>query len=75
MHSVARSQERLRFASHGKGTGIEFSNGSCVEHLAYTDDLCLIARTKEEMSSLLEVVSTFTSWSGLRMNVAMDACP
>ena len=57
-----------------KGTGYKFQNGSCVKQLAYADDLCLIAKTKDEITSLLEIVTAFSDWSGLRMNVAKCGC-
>ncbi len=33
--------------------------------LVYADDLCLIAKTKEEIANLLEMVSVFSTWSGM----------
>ena len=57
-----------------KGTGYQFHNGATVKQLAYADDLCLIAKSKDEITNLLKVVSIFSSWSGLKMNAAKCGC-
>ena len=57
-----------------RGTGYRFENGSCVGQLAYADDLCLVAETKEELEEWMEVVTEFTGWSHLSLNVGKCGC-
>ena len=37
---------------------------------AFADDVALVATSVQNMSTLLEVVDTFCTWSGMRLNVA-----
>ena len=50
-------------------SGYNMENSSRLKQLAYADDLCVVATTKEEITSL-----EFCAWSGLSLNVGKCGC-
>ena len=55
-------------------SGYNMENGSRLKQLAYADDLCVVATSKEEITSLLAVIEEFCAWSGLSLNVGKCGC-
>ena len=55
-------------------SGYNMENGSRLKQLAYADDLCVVATSKEEITSLLAVIEEFCAWSGLSLNVRKCGC-
>ena len=54
--------------------GHRLENDSTIQQMAYADDLCLVATTKEEIESSLAVISAFSRWSGLSLNAQKCGC-
>ena len=45
--------EGLLQVLESRARGYVFENGSCVKNLAYADDLCVVAKEKEELEESL----------------------
>lgn len=53
--------------------GYEFQDGSKIRYLAYADDLCIAAHTKNDINRMISRIEDFTNWAGLRFNTSKCA--
>ena len=49
-------------------------SGSRLKQLAYADDLCAVATSKDGISAILSIVEEFCAWLGLSHNVGKCGC-
>ena len=54
--------------------GYQFSDGASVNILAYADDICVIAKSKEEMERMLNKIHRFAKWANLKFNPNKSGC-
>ena len=46
--------------------GYSFSSNLTIKYLAYADDLCLVCRTREEVTTFIRCLTEFADWAQLR---------
>lgn len=54
---------------NGVEGGYEVSPSLAVKYLAYADDLCIVARSKDQVNAFISRIVEFMDWAGLSFNV------